>query len=135
MARVSLAAWCGSTAPDALRRWIGLWQTASSGSALLPTASFPDRPSKRYELADTGENAAAMFEPIKGKIRKLGTGCVTQLNEHLWEGRFSPKWPDGKKQSRTTDSTSRIPCPQTGGRFFLSVVSYAVRRKKGLAVR
>ena len=26
-----------------------------------------------------------------------GTGYVKQLNDHLWEGRYSPVWPDGKK--------------------------------------
>ena len=29
------------------------------------------------------------FEPYKGKIRKPGTGCVTMINDHLYEGRFS----------------------------------------------
>ena len=40
------------------------------------------------------------FEPYKGKNRKRGTGCLTQIGEHLWEGRYSPKWPDGKIHSR-----------------------------------
>ena len=47
-----------------------------------------------------GTRPKAVFEPYKGKIRKPGTGCVTQLNDHLWEGRYSPKWPDGKKHPR-----------------------------------
>ena len=25
------------------------------------------------------------FEPYKGKIRKSGTGCVTMINDHLYE--------------------------------------------------
>lgn len=40
------------------------------------------------------------FQPRKGKKRKPGTGCVTKINDHLWEGRYSPMWPDGKKHSR-----------------------------------
>ena len=31
------------------------------------------------------------FEPYKGKIRKPGTGCVTMKNDHLYEGRFTPR--------------------------------------------
>ena len=25
---------------------------------------------------------------------------MTQINDHLWEGKYSPKWPDGKVHSR-----------------------------------
>ena len=31
------------------------------------------------------------FQAVKGKYRKPGTGCITQINDHLWEGRYSPK--------------------------------------------
>ena len=30
------------------------------------------------------------FQPVKGKYRKPGTGCISQINDHLWEGRYSP---------------------------------------------
>ena len=30
------------------------------------------------------------YKPIGGKIRKPGTGCVTMINDHLYEGRFLP---------------------------------------------
>ena len=40
------------------------------------------------------------FTPIKGKYRKPGTGCISRINDHLWEGRYSPVWPDGKKHPR-----------------------------------
>lgn len=36
------------------------------------------------------------FKPYVGRKRKFGTGCVTEINDHLFEGRYSPKWPDGK---------------------------------------
>ena len=50
------------------------------------------------------------FAPYKGKIRKPGTGCVTQINDHLWEGKFSPKWPDGKKHSRSIYASTEAEC-------------------------
>ena len=34
------------------------------------------------------------FIPYNGQIRKAGTGCITQISEHCWEGRYSPVWPD-----------------------------------------
>jgi len=40
------------------------------------------------------------FTPYKPPRRRPGTGCVSQLNDHLWEGRYSPVWPDGKKHAR-----------------------------------
>ena len=36
------------------------------------------------------------FEPYKPKVRKSGTGCVTMINDHLYEGRYSPKNAYGK---------------------------------------
>lgn len=42
--------------------------------------------------------------------RKAGTGCATQLNEKLWEGRYSPIWPDGKKHARNVYAHSEEEC-------------------------
>ena len=36
------------------------------------------------------------FQPYMGKVRKPGTGCISQINDHLFEGRYSPTWIDGK---------------------------------------
>ena len=55
---------------------------------------------------------AAPFEPYRGKIRKPGTGCVTQISDHLWEGKFSPKWPDGKKHSRSVYASTEPECEE-----------------------
>ena len=37
----------------------------------------------------------ADFKPYVGRKRRSGTGCVSEINDHLFEGRYSPKWPDG----------------------------------------
>ncbi len=50
------------------------------------------------------------FSAVKGKRRKPGTGCVTQINDTLWEGRYSPKWPDGKKHPRNIYAHSEEEC-------------------------
>lgn len=51
------------------------------------------------------------FQARKGKRRKAGTGCVTQINEKLWEGRYSPVWPaDGKKHSQNVYAHSEAEC-------------------------
>ena len=50
------------------------------------------------------------FQPCKGKRRKPGTGCISQINYHLWEGRYSPVWPDGVKRPRNIYAHDRETC-------------------------
>ena len=50
------------------------------------------------------------FQPYIGKMRKPGTGCISQISDHLWEGRYSPVWPDGKKHSRNVYAKTREEC-------------------------
>ncbi len=52
------------------------------------------------------------FVPYQGKKRKPGTGCITQVNDHCWEGRYSPMWPDGKKHSRDVYGKTRDECEE-----------------------
>ena len=54
--------------------------------------------------------APSTFQAHKGQRRKAGTGCVTQINEKLWEGRYSPIWPDGKKRPRNVYAHSEEEC-------------------------
>ena len=44
------------------------------------------------------------------KRRKSGTGCVSKINETLWEGRYSPIWPDGKKHPRNIYAHTEDEC-------------------------
>ena len=53
----------------------------------------------------TGKAENDRFQaPYVGRKRKPGTGCVTEINDHLFEGRYSPKWPDDKKHSRNVNA-------------------------------
>lgn len=52
------------------------------------------------------------FKPYVGRKRKSGTGCITEINDHLFEGRYSPKWPDGKKHSRNVYAHTREECDE-----------------------
>lgn len=54
--------------------------------------------------------APSTFQPHKGRRRKPGTGCISQINDHLWEGRYSPIWPDGKKHTRNVYAQTRETC-------------------------
>ncbi len=52
------------------------------------------------------------FQPYVGKKRKPGTGCVTEINDHLFEGRYSPIWPDGTQHSRNIYAHTREECEE-----------------------
>ena len=51
------------------------------------------------------------FQPVKGKYRKPGTGCVSQIDEHLWEGRYSPKI-NGKRMARNVYAHTEAECEE-----------------------
>ena len=56
--------------------------------------------------------APSTFRPYKGQRRKPGTGCVSQINENLWEGRYSPKLPNGDRLARNVYAHSEKECEQ-----------------------
>ena len=50
------------------------------------------------------------FQPYQPKHRKPGTGCVYQINDHLWEGKYSPVGPDGKRICRNVYAPTKEEC-------------------------
>ena len=52
------------------------------------------------------------FQPVLPNRRRAGTGCITQINDHLFEGRYSPMWIDGKKHSRNVYAHTREECEE-----------------------
>ena len=52
------------------------------------------------------------FEPYKPKYRRSGTGCVTMINDHLYEGRYSPRNAYGKRESHNIYAKTREECEE-----------------------
>ena len=71
----------------------------------------PEAEGKASEQPPTDQPTEPKFEPYKGKIRKSGTGCVTMINDHLYEGRFSPRV-NGKRISKNIYATTREECEE-----------------------
>ena len=71
----------------------------------------PTATDKVSEHPPTGKPTEPKFEPYKGKIRKPGTGCVTMINDHLYEGRFTPKV-NGKRIARNVYAKTREECEE-----------------------
>lgn len=64
---------------------------------------------KREERKDT---ALAEFTPYKPKVRGPGKGCVTKINDHLYEGQFSPTNAYGKRESHNIYAKTREECEE-----------------------
>ena len=62
------------------------------------------------EEAEPEQKGIVDFQPYVGKKRKPGTGCVSELNDHLFEGRYSPTWPDGTKHSKCVYAHTQEEC-------------------------
>ena len=70
-------------------------------------AEVPDEPAPQPNAP-----ASTDFQPYMGKVRKRGTGCISQINDHLFEGRYSPTWIDGKKHARNVYAHTREECEE-----------------------
>lgn len=65
-------------------------------------------PPQEKELKPPSRTA---FQPVKGKYRKPGTGCISQINDHLWEGRYSPKV-NGRRMARNVYAKTEAECEE-----------------------
>ncbi len=52
------------------------------------------------------------IEPYKPKVRKSGTGCVTMINDHLYEGRYTPTNAYGKREAHNIYAKTRDECEE-----------------------
>jgi len=52
------------------------------------------------------------IEPYKPKVRKSGTGCVTMINDHLYEGRYTPTNAYGKREAHNIYAKTREECEE-----------------------
>ena len=74
-------------------------------------SSIPQKP-RRVLRPQANMPAIVDFQPYMGKVRKPGTGCISQINDHLFEGRYSPTWIDGKKHARNVYAHTREECEE-----------------------
>lgn len=85
-----------------------LLNTFSKGLARCSGSNWVFFPDPNWLCAPGANN----FKPYVGRKRRSGTGCVSQINDHLFEGRYSPKWPDGKKHARNVYAHTREECEE-----------------------
>jgi len=85
------------TAADKIER--GIMQNASVSNK---TEKVSDKTAKTP--------CEAKFEPVKPIRRKSGTGCISKINDNLYEGRYSPKLPNGKRISKNVYAKTEEEC-------------------------
>jgi hypothetical protein len=80
-------------------------QAAAKIDRQITKADTPIPPEvKKPRASQTG------FQPYKTTRRKPGTGGIYQLNDHLWEGKYSPRDAHGKRISRNVYAKTREEC-------------------------
>ena len=87
--------------------------THITGDMLSEAATKIDRGLGNEVAEDSSEaNPLTDFQPVMRRTRKPGTGCISQINDHLFEGRYSPTWPDGTKHSKCVYAHTREECEE-----------------------
>lgn len=76
---------------------------------------------------------AQEFVPYTAPRRRPGTGYVKQLKDDLWEGRYSPVWPDGKKHSRNVYGRTREECEAKLAKLIIQMKAEIAALRSGKA--
>ena len=66
--------------------------------------SFEEKHRKTLDQSD--------YKPNWGKKRKSGTGCITKINDHLYEGRYSPTDANGKRITKNIYAHTEAECEE-----------------------
>ena len=81
-------------------RGIGKVEPTESGTEVKPESAKEASP----KITD--------YQAVMPTRRRAGTGCISQINENCFEGRYSPIWIDGKKHARNVYAHSREECEE-----------------------
>lgn len=72
------------------------------------------------------------YSPKTPKYRKPGTGGVYMINDHLYEGRFTPRNAQGKRESHNVYAHTREECEKLLAEMIIEVKSKIAAGKAGL---
>ena len=54
----------------------------------------------------------AEFTAKKSKKRKPGTGCISKVSKNTWQGKYTPRGKDGKREQHIVYAPSEVECEQ-----------------------
>ena len=78
------------------------------------------------------DTAPIEFAPYTPKIRKPGTGCVTMINDHLYEGRYTPTNAYGKRESHNIYAKTREECEEKLAEMIVQVKAQIKAEKESM---
>jgi len=73
------------------------------------------------------------FTPYLTPRRRPGTGFIKEIKPGLWEGRYSPVWPDGKKHSRNVYGHTEEECEEKLEALILQMKAEIAALRSGVA--
>ena len=111
-------------AANAIERGIGKSDTTINEDT-VPKPEQHER--KRFKAKE------APFKPWEGKIRKPGTGGVYMINDHLYEGRFTPKLPNGKRKGFNVYAQTREECERLLAEMIVEIKAKITAEKEANA--
>ncbi|MBR6510497.1 MAG: site-specific integrase [Clostridia bacterium] len=76
---------------------------------IMQNTSFSNQ-GKKVHAKNEKTPCEAKFEPIKPTRRKSGTGCISKINDNLYEGSYSPRLADGKRKKYNVYAKTREEC-------------------------
>ena len=98
----------------------------------VQTQKCPNPSHPRQVNPPTKATPEKEFEPYKGKIRKSGTGCVTMINDHLYERRFT-LIVNGKRISKNVYAKTREECEEKLAELIKTMKTEIAAEKKKAA--
>jgi integrase len=94
-------------------------------------------PEQENTQAQTEKPPVGDFKPFVGKVRKPGTGCVTMINDRLYEGRYTPTGANGKRIAKNIYAPTREECEEKLAELIVQmkaeIAAEKVKRKSGQA--
>ena len=87
-------------------------QAAEKIDAGIGACEARDADLSRLPSQEGNGPASKAFEPFKGTRRKPGTGCLHQINDHLWEGKYAPRGADGKRIYKNVYAPTKEECEE-----------------------
>ena len=87
------------------------WHAIVQACAKLPTDQ------RRYFIRDVIPDDKGVdcmdqrnFQAVEGNRRRPGTGCLHQIGDHLWEGRYSRRDENGKRMAKNVYAKTKEEC-------------------------
>lgn len=87
-------------------------------------------PKCRRLINRRGKNTPIKFTPYTPQIRKPGTGCVTMINDHLYEGRYTSTNSYSKRESHNIYAKTQEECEEKLAELIVQVKAQIKEEKE-----